>query len=379
MSVLICADLYPTQDERTPDSHTFAIRHLVEGARDLDADIRGVVSLKPLATRTGISWPRVSRAGVVPVIDLPRIGVKSMVSGVLTRGLLRCLCGVGDPDVVVCHLAGNFLPACLVFDRARTSLVFVVHASDLLDPRLGECLRLASAVYCRSDALRRRLALEHGFKADGVVASGVAASDFGTPDKAVSDDVLRIVMATRLIPLRNVGPVLHALAMLPPKLGFEVEILGDGPLLDELQRLVVELGLQDCVALRGFRPRQEVLHAMRGAHLFVMPSAPETFGLAYLEAMAQGCVVIGHAGWGIDGVVVDGGNGFLVPSATPEHIAERILAYMASDRRSMHQRAYDTARRHTSENAAADYAAMIGSARARRRAASAPATSDGME
>jgi len=34
-----------------------------------------------------------------------------------------------------------------------------------------------------------------------------------------------------------------------------------------------------------------------------MVSAPETFGLVYLEAMAKGCIVIGTKNWGIDGIV----------------------------------------------------------------------------
>jgi len=43
-----------------------------------------------------------------------------------------------------------------------------------------------------------------------------------------------------------------------------------------------------------------------------MVSAPETFGLAYLEAMAKGCIVIGAIGHGVDGIIQHQKNGFLV-------------------------------------------------------------------
>ena len=43
-----------------------------------------------------------------------------------------------------------------------------------------------------------------------------------------------------------------------------------------------------------------------------MISSPETFGLAYLEAMARGNIVIGTKGWGIDGIVIDGENGLFM-------------------------------------------------------------------
>ena len=51
---------------------------------------------------------------------------------------------------------------------------------------------------------------------------------------------------------------------------------------------------------------------MKKSDVFVMPSAPETFGLVYLEAMASGCIVVGAKGWGIDGLIKNGFDGYLV-------------------------------------------------------------------
>lgn len=42
-----------------------------------------------------------------------------------------------------------------------------------------------------------------------------------------------------------------------------------------------------------------------------MISKNESLGLVYLEAMAKGCITIGSRNEGIDGVIVDGLNGFL--------------------------------------------------------------------
>src|SRR5690606_4594390 len=105
--------------------------------------------------------------------------------------------------------------------------------------------------------------------------------------------------------------------------------------------------------------REDVLSAMQMAHLFLMPSAPETFGLAYLEAMAKGCVVVGHRDWGIAGIVEDGFNGFLVASPEPQEILSKILAYMSSDRPLLHQRSFATALRNTAPEAARRYASMV--------------------
>ena len=54
---------------------------------------------------------------------------------------------------------------------------------------------------------------------------------------------------------------------------------------------------------------------MREADVFVMVSSPETFGLVYIEAMAQGCITIGSLNEGIDGIIENRKNGFLVSAA----------------------------------------------------------------
>ena len=55
-----------------------------------------------------------------------------------------------------------------------------------------------------------------------------------------------------------------------------------------------------------------------------MPSIPEGFGIAYLEAMASGCITIGTEGEGIADLIVSGKNGFLVPPDDPDSIVRVI-------------------------------------------------------
>ena len=66
------------------------------------------------------------------------------------------------------------------------------------------------------------------------------------------------------------------------------------------------------------------MHMMAGADFFVMPSYPEGLGIVYLEAMGEGCITIGTKGEGIDGIIRDGENGFLVERDDALAIAEII-------------------------------------------------------
>lgn len=362
MKVLVCSNLFPLEMERSGDGVTLAVRQLVEGAQRHGIDVRQIIRFKPLITDKGLQWPRATRSGQFEVLDTPRIGTRRVFSGTLTRLALAGAGRVEKPDVIVCHMVDSFVPARKVFRHAGAKFVFVLHAPDLENDQLAECLENADAVFCRSEALRRQLADRTGHQAQGVVFSGVAESDFGTDAKDLSGETTRIVIAAVFVPFKNIQSTLQALKLLEQRLNFSVDIYGDGPLRSEIASLVAELQLQHKVVLHGFRPKPEILRAMRDAHLFVLPSAPETFGLTFLEAMANGCVVIGHRGWGVDGIVQDGVNGYLAESAAPAHIAAKIMAYRESDRAAMHRRSHETARNHTADAAAANYARLTRSA-----------------
>ena len=51
---------------------------------------------------------------------------------------------------------------------------------------------------------------------------------------------------------------------------------------------------------------------MRENDIFVLPSVGETFGMVYLEAMASGCITVCTKDDGVDGIIKNGENGFLV-------------------------------------------------------------------
>jgi glycosyltransferase involved in cell wall biosynthesis len=104
-------------------------------------------------------------------------------------------------------------------------------------------------------------------------------------------------------------------------------IIGDGPEEKRLKKISKELGIEDKVHFAGRLSREKVFEQLKQHNIFVMPSYPETFGLAYLEAMAAGCIVIGTKGWGIDGIVKDGENGFLYNPKTKTNITN-IIRYL---------------------------------------------------
>ena len=74
--------------------------------------------------------------------------------------------------------------------------------------------------------------------------------------------------------------------------GYNLKICGDGPRKTQLQRLAFDLGVQTDVEFLGQLSKGEILRRIDGAHVVVLSSRVETFGVPLIEAMARGRPVI---------------------------------------------------------------------------------------
>ena len=67
---------------------------------------------------------------------------------------------------------------------------------------------------------------------------------------------------------------------------------GVGPEKPKLESLVKSLGLVDRVEFVGYLRGEDYFHALRRAHIYLMPSLRDSTGITLMEAMAAGCVPI---------------------------------------------------------------------------------------
>ena len=89
-------------------------------------------------------------------------------------------------------------------------------------------------------------------------------------------------------------------------------IAGDGPDRVALVRLAQELGIGARVEFRGQLDREALRRLYGEAHVFVLPSELESFGLAALEARAAGLPVIAMLAGGARDFIAQGIDGLLV-------------------------------------------------------------------
>ncbi len=164
-----------------------------------------------------------------------------------------------------------------------------------------------------------------------VVPPGVADQFFQAAERRPAGP-LRLLTVSRLKssnPRKNVEGVLRALTLLPGHIPFNYKVVGDGDDRSRLERLAIEIGLQQQVSFLGHVSNADLLAAYRQADLFVLPARAsstdvEGFGIVYLEASAAGLPVLASREGGSVDAICDGWNGLLIPNSSPEDIARGI-------------------------------------------------------
>lgn len=107
-------------------------------------------------------------------------------------------------------------------------------------------------------------------------------------------------------------------------------IIGHGEMENELQKKVESLGLQKAVYFEGGLPNDQLPPYYASADIFIGPSIQakggdtEGFGLTFVEAAMSGCLLIGTRVGGIEDIITDDQNGFLVQAADAGALAEKI-------------------------------------------------------
>ena len=103
---------------------------------------------------------------------------------------------------------------------------------------------------------------------------------------------------------------------------WRLEIAGNGPDREMLERLAAELGIADRVRYLGFVSRgTELRDLYRHATVLALPSAYEGLPMVLLEAMSCGTPVVGSEIAAIAEVIDHDRTGLLVPVGAPDRLA----------------------------------------------------------
>ncbi len=216
------------------------------------------------------------------------------------------------------------------------SFSFTAHANDIFAPRnfeiaLDRLVDTARVIVTVSDYAKKFLQERFPERADRIrrIYNGLNLAEFGRADFSSSPPL--ILAVGRLIAKKGFADLIRACGLIAERgKSFRCEIIGDGPLENDLRGQIERLNLQNRVALSGAKPQLEVRQRLASANVFVLPSVIDPDGgmdnlpTVIMEAMATRLPVVSTTIGGIPEMVVENETGFLVQPGDAVALADAI-------------------------------------------------------
>jgi glycosyltransferase involved in cell wall biosynthesis len=195
------------------------------------------------------------------------------------------------------------------------------------------CIRIRHDAYCISQMHADRLVAE-GYRGTPVVLPGLYAGPVETTPAAEVETSL-IVYAGRHVKEKRIDLLVDAFALArEQRRALRLEIYGEGPERERIERLVDSKGLDGSIRVLGKRPEEEVEAAIARAACVVNPSEREGYGLVIVEAAAHGTpsvIIAGPENASVE-ILDDGVNGVVAREASPESLAAALLGALDAGR-----------------------------------------------
>ena len=238
------------------------------------------------------------------------------------------------PDLILSHFDNPILEiAGKCKDIFNVPFSFVLHgyASDikrLYPNNYKELIEKVDVWGFRSEAIHRDFENNYGIINDYFIAySGIPDSYIKNLTSIPQKIKGKITYVGALMRRKYPEKVLEASLPMLKNGQMSIDYIGCGALDKIINNIIHKEKVEDKVHLLGQIPRNEVQQCLALSDLFIMISRHETFGMVYLEAMANGCITIAAKNEGFDGIIKDGVNGFLCKAGDAKEL-NRIIAHI---------------------------------------------------
>lgn len=216
------------------------------------------------------------------------------------------------------------------FDSARRKekewLSYVRDAYKLL-PGYHATRRASSAMIIGSRDTWRQVPANYLRKCVYIPENAIDPARFTKRRARRAGRPIRAVFIGRLVPYKGADMLLEAAAPLIRDGKLTVEIIGDGPQMEDLKAAVARENIAAGVNLAGWVEHGKLQDRLLDADLFAFPSIREFGGAVALEAMAVGVVPV-VVDYGGPGELVTDSTGWLVPIGSRESLVKSLRALL---------------------------------------------------
>ena len=266
-----------------------------------------------------------------------------------------------EPDYILGHflLPGIRIVAALKEKYPNAISTIALHGKESIEKvSVKECLPMIDYVGYRCYPIKDSFEKVYGKHPYFMCMSGVPEAYITEKKRDFNKGVHNFIYVGNFMARKYPAALVPAIANNFPGMDFKVTYVGDGNGIKAIRKEIMKYGVDQNVIFTGRIPREEVTRKMDEADVFIMISEAETFGLVHLEAMARGCITIASRDEGMDGVIVDGENGFLCKAGDKNELCEiikRIKKMEQTSLQAMSANAIATAKRMTDYQMAKEY------------------------
>jgi glycosyltransferase involved in cell wall biosynthesis len=144
---------------------------------------------------------------------------------------------------------------------------------------------------------------------------------------------LRILFLGNVIERKGLHTLLKAVSIQTPT--FRVDVIGsldsEPEYIRRIQKIIEQNHLSSFIFLHGALDKEPLIEKLRWAHVLVVPSSYEGYGIVYLEGMCFGLPAIGTTAGAAGEIIEDGQTGYLINPNDSASLSARLKS-LAEDR-----------------------------------------------
>lgn len=284
----------------------------------------------------------------LPVFQQPQSGFSNLLNTVcfhlnLSLPFYETVIRSQSPDIIHAHFGYDGWRMYRVAKKTNTPLVVSFYGSDVsrLPTEFGWTRRYrklavhAQKFVAATDFMKTQL-VDLGFPKEDieVIRFGVDLDKFPLKKRFNPSD--RLMMVGRMVEKKGFRYTLRALKILIEQQNrkVHVDLYGDGPLKNDLQKEAKELGISKQVEFHGYVRNSKVRSELQKHSILLAPSVTAADGdkeglpNTILEAMASGVPVIATDHAAIPEAIHNKETGLIVPERDPKAIASALVTLL---------------------------------------------------
>lgn len=236
------------------------------------------------------------------------------------------------------HSISAMLAQQMMATKRRLPFITTLHGTDItlvgMDrsyfPITKFSIEQSDGITSISDHLRRKTVEVFGVQNEIRVIHNFVNIETYHPEPERRPSTKQLIHLSNFRPVKRPLDCIRILNEVLKETEVHLLMVGDGPERPPAEMLARELGISKFVSFLGKQDHVERL--IPTAHILLLPSEMESFGLAALEAMACGAVPVATRVGGVSELVTDGVDGYLAPAGDYQAQARRVIEMLTNER-----------------------------------------------